>query len=109
VLQDAAPAIYRVFVATDEVDFLEFMRREFGDRVVQLDDAPRAKRGGQAVHLDRTLAVSNYRKGRSAVVDCLMLAATHYLVKGRSNLSDASLAFNPTLPYSFCPDTTVRA
>jgi hypothetical protein len=108
-LQDAAPAIYRVFVATDEIDFLEFMRREFGDRVVQLDDAPRAQRGGQAVHLDRTLPVSNYRKGRSAVVDCLMLAATHYLVKGRSNLSDASLAFNPTLPYSFCPDTTVRA
>jgi hypothetical protein len=35
-------------------------------------------------------------------VDCLRLAATDYLVKGRSNLSDASLAFNPRLPYSFC-------
>ena len=33
---------------------------------------------------------------------CLLLAATNYLVKGRSNLSDASLAFNPRLRYSFC-------
>ena len=60
--------------------------------------------GGQAIHLDRTLPVSNYQKGKSALVDCLVLAATSYLVKGRSNLSDASLAFNPQLPYSFLPD-----
>ena len=39
-----------------------------------------------------------------ALVDCLVLAATSYLVKGRSNLSDASLVFNPQLPYSFRPD-----
>jgi hypothetical protein len=94
----------QVFVATDELDFLAFMRQEFGSRVVCLDDAPRARAHGQAIHLDHTLAVSNYQKGKSAVVDCLVLAATSYLVKGRSNLSDASLAFNPMLPYSFLPD-----
>jgi len=94
----------QVFVATDELEFLEYMRQEFGARVVWLDNAPRAPSGGQAIHLDRTLPVSNYQKGRSAIVDCLVLAATSYLVKGRSNLSDASLAFNPQLPYSFLPD-----
>ena len=77
---------------------------QFGDRVIALDDAPRVHPHQQAVHLDRTLPVSNYQKGKSALVDCLVLAATSYLVKGRSNLSDASLAFNPELPYSFCPD-----
>jgi len=40
----------------------------------------------------------------AALVDSLVLARTSYLVKGRSNLSDASLVFNPALPYSFCPD-----
>lgn len=109
VLEHAAPADYRVFVATDEVEFLEFMRREFGSQAVQLDDAPRARKGGQAVHLDPHLPVSKYQKGKSALVDCLLLAGTNYLVKGRSNLSDASLAFNPALPYSFCPDVTVSA
>jgi len=94
----------QVFVATDEIEFLEFMRAEFGARVVCLDDAPRVPAHGQAVHLDSSLPVSNYQKGKSAIVDCLVLAATSYLVKGRSNLSDASLAFNPDLPYSFLPD-----
>jgi len=31
-----------------------------------------------------------------------LLSRASYLVKGRSNLSDASLAFSPQLPYSFC-------
>ena len=60
--------------------------------------------GGQAVHLDRTLAVSGYQKGKSALVDSLLLSSTDYLVKGRSNLSDASLVFSPAMPYSFLPD-----
>jgi len=91
-----------VAVATGEIECLAFMRREFGDRVLCVEDAPRVHAGATAIHFDRTLGVSNYAKGKSALVDCLLLAATHYLVKGRSNLSDASLAFNPQLPYSFC-------
>jgi hypothetical protein len=104
VLEAAAPRAFQVFVATDELECLEFMQREFGDRVVHVEHAPRARAEGQAVHLDRTLAVSNHQKGRSAIVDCLLLAACRHLIKGRSNLSDASLAFNPGLPYSFYPD-----
>jgi len=104
VLDQSAPRTYQVFIATDEADFLECMQREFGDRVVSVADAPRARAGGQAVHLDRTLPVSNYQKGKSAVVDSLLLSSTSYLVKGRSNLSDASLVFAPSLPYSFLPD-----
>ena len=32
----------------------------------------------------------------------VVFARSHYLVKGRSNLSDASLVFNEALPYSLC-------
>ena len=102
VLAVAAPRRYQVLVATDEIEFLDFMRRELGDRALYLQDAPRVRAGGAAIHFDDTLQVSNYQKGKSGLVDCLLLAATSYLVKGRSNLSDASLAFNPRLPYSFC-------
>jgi hypothetical protein len=100
---DAASArTYQLLVATDESEFVGFMRREFPGRVVCVESAPRARAGGRAVHLDRTLPASNYDKGKSGLVDCLLLASTDYLVKGRSNLSDASLVFNPRLPYSFC-------
>jgi hypothetical protein len=104
VLEAASPRHYQVFVATDEIDCLEFMRRTFAGRLIALDDAPRVRPHQQAVHLDQSLPVSKYQKGKSALVDCLLLSAASYLVKGRSNLSDASLAFNPALPYSLCPD-----
>jgi len=107
VLEAASPRTFQVFVATDEIECLAFMQREFGDRVIHFEHSPRARADGQAVHLDRTLPVPNYQKGASAIVDCLVLAASTYLVKGRSNLSDASLAFNPQLPYSFCPDVAI--
>jgi hypothetical protein len=106
VLAAAAPRAYRVFVATDEVEFLEFMIGHFHDCLVA-SDAPRVPAQHRAIHLDRTLPVSNYQKGRSALIDCLLLAATDYVVKGRSNLSDAALAFNPDIPYSFCPDVAI--
>ena len=111
VLDAASPPAHQIFVATDEIDCLEFMQRTFGDRVIALDDSPRVRPHQQAIHLDRTLPVSNYQKGKSALVDALVLAAVSYLVKGRSNLSDASLVFNPQLPYSFRPDvaTPVRS
>jgi hypothetical protein len=101
-LESAAPSVYQVFVASDEMEFVEFMRQAFGDRVLWSEDSPRVHAGDLPIHLDRTLPVSNYQKGKSGLVDCLRLAAADYLVKGRSNLSDASLAFNPRLPYSFC-------
>jgi hypothetical protein len=109
VLEAAAPVNYQVFIATDEIDCVEFMRRSFGERVVALDDAPRVRPHEQAVHLNRAMTVSNYQKGKSALVDCLLLAAVSYLVKGRSNLSDASLIFNPALPFSFRPDIALNA
>jgi hypothetical protein len=101
-LDAAAPQSHQVFVASDEREFLDFMRGAFGGRVIWSEDSPRVGAGDLPIHLDRALPVSNYQKGKSGLVDCLRLAAADYLVKGRSNLSDASLAFNPRLPYSFC-------
>jgi hypothetical protein len=101
VLERAAPHRFQVFVASDESQFVEFMRGQFRDRVVALD-APRAAADGRAVHLDPTIPAA--WKGESAMLDALLLASTRYLVKGRSNLSDASLVFNPDVPYSFHPD-----
>ena len=101
-LDARSPRAYQIAIATDEAPFIAFMRQRFGDRIVYVEGAPRASAGGKAIHLDDSLPVSNYEKGRSALVDALLLASTHYLVKGRSNVSDASLVFNPRLPYSFC-------
>jgi hypothetical protein len=103
------PPRFQVFVATDELEFLVFMRAQFPEAVVSSEESPRVPAGSKGIHLDPSLPVSNYLKGRSVLVDCLTLAATDYLVKGRSNVSDAALIFNPSLPYSFLPDIDVAA
>jgi hypothetical protein len=100
-VREAAPRAFQVFVATDESAFVETVQREFPGRVV-LIDAPRAGGDGRAVHF--SASASPFEKGKTAILDALLLASTDYLVKGRSNLSDASLIFSPDLPYSFCPD-----
>jgi hypothetical protein len=102
VLDAAAPGRHQIAVATDEREYLEFMRREFGQPVVWLEDVARSSAKGPPIHFDARLPASNYEKGRAGLFDCLLLSACSYLVKGRSNLSDASLAFNARLPYSFC-------
>jgi hypothetical protein len=102
VLEAAAPARFTVFVATDEAAFVEFMERTFPGRVIYSAEAPRVAADDEPIHFNRSLAASGYVKGESALIDCLLLSRTAYLVKGRSNLSDASLLVNPQLPYSFC-------
>jgi hypothetical protein len=100
-LETASPRRYQLMVATDEIDFVDFMTREFGDSVVHWDGSPRVRAGEGGVHFNRTLPVTGYQKGESALIDCMLLSRTHYLVNGRSNVSDVALMFNPALPYSF--------
>jgi hypothetical protein len=103
ILDARAPDRYRLFVATDEIEFLDWAGARFGDHVVWCPSAPRlsatdaqASRGGT----HKSARFAPYLKGESAVIDCLLLAACQYLVKNRSSLSDVSLAFNPGLPWT---------
>ena len=80
-------------------------------------DSPRSGSGSKTgVHL-QTGVFSPYLLGETVVIDMLIMAHANYLVKGRSSVSEATLAFNPTLPYSLLlndthvyrsgPDTTM--
>lgn len=82
---------YVLFVATDEQHLLDYLREQFSN-VVYID-AKRSK-NGVPVHL----MGDNYKKGRDAVLDCLLLSKCHYLIRTSSNLSLVSTYFNPELP-----------
>jgi hypothetical protein len=101
VLESVGPSDFRLFVACDEAPFLEFIDREFGGRVLCWDASPRVGPDDLPPHL-ADKREENYAMGESAVIDCLLLSRADYLIKARSNLSDASLVFNAELPYSFC-------
>lgn len=106
------------FVATDEAQFLEYLIKYFGKRVLYYD-AIRSDNGhpihlsfeawipeyreqvirsgnGQPIHLSRNVS-SNYRAGKDALIDCLLLSNCNALVRTESNLSYACGFFNPHL------------
>lgn len=89
------PGIEMIFVASDEADFIEFIRAEpLGVPLVWSEDH-------EVTRGMRPLFVADgnrYRRGREALVTSLLLARCDYCIKTSSYLSAWSKVFNPQLP-----------
>lgn len=85
----------RIFVATDEVAFLDHCVARYGQRVVWLEDHLRSG-DGQPVHLGRE--VDGYQLGRDALLNCWMLSRCDTVIKTASILSAWAKVLNPSLP-----------
>jgi len=86
---------YRIFVATDEQDFLNYIISVFGDIVCYNKDALRST-NGKPVHTNKKL--NRYKAGEDAVIDCILLSKGDILIRTSSNLSRWSTYFNPRIP-----------
>jgi hypothetical protein len=91
----------KLFVATDEQAFLDYMREHFGDRLAYCD----AFRSTDGSPTD-TRQGDNFRKGLEAVLDCVLLSRCNHLIRTDSNLSLFSTFFAPKIPVTFL--TTLR-
>jgi len=86
---------YKIFVATDEQAFVDYMITLFGDLVCYKKDALRST-SGQPIHFDKNF--NHYKSGEDALVDCLLLSRGNFLIRTSSNLSRWATYFNPNLP-----------
>jgi hypothetical protein len=84
---------YQIFIATDEWNFIEHMRRYFPNRIIYQEC--RRSSTNQPIH---TKKVSPFQTGKEALLDALLLARCHYLIRTPSNLSICSSFFNPFIP-----------
>lgn len=84
----------KIFIATDEQPFIEYMAAIYGDRIM-FTDSMRSTDGKPLHKSDR----NRYQVGFDAIVDCLLLSKTNYLIKMSSNLSDWATFFNPDIPF----------
>ncbi len=85
----------KIFVATDEQPFLEFMREAFPGRICCQEEAYRS-RTDRSVHKDPSY--DHARQGEEAVLDCLLLAETNAFIGTHSNLSQWVTFLNPRIP-----------
>jgi hypothetical protein len=84
----------RIFAATDEADFLAFIRNRYGARVCALDCRFLAN-GLVPAHFREG---SGLTKGREALLTMLILARCSVVIRGASFLSGWAKILNPALP-----------
>jgi hypothetical protein len=92
-LQEIGHSDIKIFIATDEQSFLDYMRVRYPSKVVCYEDSERSV-NSVCVHLSG-MGGTPYKKGEDALIDCLLLSRTDILLKTSSNLSLCSAYFNP--------------
>ena len=80
-----------IVLCTDDAAYHTAMVKRYGGRVVS------ATTGYQTANIVRDPSIDRHEKGRSALVDALLLAHTDFLLKGTSSLSEFAIWYNPAL------------
>lgn len=84
---------WKIFVATDEIAFLNYLTTLFPGRVCCNSEAFRSE-NQTPIHGNYPDA---YQGGEEAILDCLLLSKSNILIRTSSNLSLVSTYFNPEL------------
>jgi hypothetical protein len=82
----------KIFVATEQKQFLHQMMARYGDRVLSYE-AVRTSGLRNPFQVDG----NGYRKGEDVLVDCLLLSRSDYLLKCTSAVGEFAMYFNPKL------------
>jgi hypothetical protein len=83
---------FKIFVATDETALLAEVKKTYPNKVLS-QDATRSS-DGKPVHFS---GHDGFKIGKEALIDCLLLSKTHFLIRTSSNLSLWATYFNPEL------------
>lgn len=83
---------YKIFVATDEADFLLAIKKVFPNNVLATN-ASRTN-GAKGIHFTTARSFDN---GKEALIDALLLSRCNLLIRTSSNLSLWSTYFNPNV------------
>ena len=84
---------FKLFVATDEQPFIDFIEAAFPDQVLIYSTLH--SEDGTPLHYRPT---NHFLQGEEALIDSLLLSQSDVLIRTTSNLSLWSGFFNPTLP-----------
>jgi hypothetical protein len=87
---------FRVFLATDQQQFVTLFRAEYGDRLVTYDSI----RSSGGVSPFRFKGVSPYKKGEDVLVDTLLLSRCDHVLKGAAAGGEYALWFNPGVEFT---------
>jgi len=84
---------YRIFLATDQVQFVDIFHNHYGERVLTYD----CLRSNSDQAAFKFSWESPYRRGEDVLVDVLLLSRTDFIFKGAAAAGECALWFNPKL------------
>lgn len=84
---------FKIFVATDDQTFLDFLTKLYPNRVCY-QEAQRSITG-DPLHISNP---SSYQQGKEALIDAILLSQGRILIRSASNLSLWSTYFSPDMP-----------
>lgn len=93
----ANPQVDCLFIASDEENFIEWIKGIFNHIDILSHEDTLRSRDGKAVHTQPGLG-DNYIKGKEALINSLLLSQCTALIRTSSFLSAWSSIFNPALP-----------
>jgi len=96
---------FRIFLATDQVQFVDLFISEFGDRIITYE----SMRSGSDVPVFLWDNADAYRKGEDVLIDILLLSRCNFLIKSTAAVGEYALWFNPSLEcIDFAPESTLK-
>ena len=87
------PENFKIFVASDEAAFIEFIEDKFPNIILKYD----LERSQSQAPLHQGHQ-NPFEIGEGALIDCLLLSRSNFLIRTSSNLSYAASQFNPQIP-----------
>ena len=84
---------YRVFLATDQSQFVDLFRRRYGERLITYDSL----RSNRKLPPFKFSKESPYKRGEDVLIDLLLLSRCNFLLKGAAAVGEYALWFNPSL------------
>ena len=85
----------RIFVATDQEQYLQSFRSRYGERVIAWDSL----RSRTKTNVFQQYDFNGYRKGKDVLIESQLLARTQFFLKCASAVGEAVLWFNPELEH----------
>ena len=96
---------FNLFLATDQVQFIEVFEKEFPGRVSYYN-AIRSENHVAPFHFKD---VNNYKKGEDVLIDMLLLSNCQFLFKGAAAVGEYALWLNPILScYDFALESDIE-
>lgn len=83
-----------IFIATDQQQYLDSFMTRYKEKVITSE----SMRTNGDEPLFRIKGANKYQQGIEVFCDSLLLSRCDYLIKGASNISEAAICFNPSIP-----------